>query len=269
VDKVKDNLYILRGGGGNTAVFIMSDGVAVVDAKNPGYGQAILDEIKKLTPKPVKLLVNTHTHPDHVGSNPDFPATVDIVVQENTKTYMEKMDIFKTSNGRGMPTKTFKDKMTIGKGADQVDIFFFGPGHTGGDTWVSFPAVHAVHAGDIFASKGVPAIDGDSGGSVLHVPETIDKAYKGIKDVEIVINGHTPSPVTMTWDDVKVYGEFLKEFVSWSTAELNAGKSPADVAAAYKVPEKYTAIGYSQPSGNLFGGMAGRMQILANELKKK
>src|SRR6185295_9292597 len=92
VDKVKDNLFVLKGGGGNTAVFITTDGVVVVDAKNPGWGQPILDEIKKLTPKPVTMLINTHTHGDHVSGNVEFPATVDVIVQQNTKANMEKMD---------------------------------------------------------------------------------------------------------------------------------------------------------------------------------
>src|SRR5450755_1447533 len=133
VEKVKDNLFMLKGGGGNTAVFVGANGVTVVDAKNPGWGQPILDKIKELTPKPVTLLINTHTHGDHVSGNVEFPATVDIVVQENTKANMEKMPIFKEHNGVGMTKRTFKDKMTIGKGADQIDLYYFGPGHTNGD----------------------------------------------------------------------------------------------------------------------------------------
>src|SRR5262249_16162189 len=136
VDKVKSNLWVLKGGGGNTAVFETADGVVVVDAKNPGWGQPILDKVKELTPKPVKIPINTHTHGDHVSGNVEFPATVDVVVQENTKANMEKMDIFKQHNNRGMAKRTFKDKMTIGKGADQIDLYYFGPGHTNGDAWV-------------------------------------------------------------------------------------------------------------------------------------
>src|SRR4051794_39679367 len=150
VEKVKDNLYVLRGGGGNTAVFVTADGVTVVDAKNPGWGQPILDKIKELTPKPVTMLINTHTHGDHVSGNVEFPATVDVVVQENTKANMEKMDIFKQNSNRGMARRTFKDKMTIGKGADEIDLYYFGPGHTNGDAWVVFPTLRVVHAGDIF-----------------------------------------------------------------------------------------------------------------------
>jgi len=90
-EKLKDNLWVLKGGGGNTAVFVTANGVVVVDAKNPGWGKPILDKIKELTNKPITTLINTHTHGDHVSGNVEFPATVDIIVQENTKTNMQKM----------------------------------------------------------------------------------------------------------------------------------------------------------------------------------
>src|SRR4030095_11654722 len=73
VDKLKDNLYMMRGGGGNSAVFIMANGVAVVDTKNPGWGQPLLDKIKSVTDKPVTMIINTHTHGDHVSGNVEFP----------------------------------------------------------------------------------------------------------------------------------------------------------------------------------------------------
>ena len=91
VDKIKDNLYVLKGGGGNTSVFITGGGVIVVDTKNPGWGQPLLEKIKTLTNKPITIVINTHTHGDHVSGNVEFPATVDIVVQENTKTNMMSM----------------------------------------------------------------------------------------------------------------------------------------------------------------------------------
>src|SRR5437667_357826 len=149
VEKVKDNLWVLRGanGGGNTAVFLTATGVVVVDAKNPGWGKPILDKIKELTPKPVTTLINTHTHGDHVSGNVEFPATIDFIAQENTKANMEKMPIFKEHGGVGMAKRTFKDKMTLGKGADQIDLYYFGRGHTNGDAWVVFPALRIVHSG--------------------------------------------------------------------------------------------------------------------------
>src|SRR5688572_22441166 len=91
VDKLNDNLYMMRGGGGNSAVFITSAGVVVVDTKNPGWGQPLLDKIKTVTDKPVTMIINTHTHGDHVSGNVEFPATVEVVTHENTRTNMETM----------------------------------------------------------------------------------------------------------------------------------------------------------------------------------
>ena len=90
-DKIKDNLYVLKGGGGNSSVFITATGVIVVDTKNPGWGAPLLAKIKTITDKPVTTIINTHTHGDHVSGNVDFPATVDIIVQDNTKTNMMAM----------------------------------------------------------------------------------------------------------------------------------------------------------------------------------
>ena len=263
VEKVKDNLFVLRGGGGNTAVFVMANGVAVVDAKNPGWGAPILTKIKELTPKPVTLLINTHTHGDHVSGNVEFPASVDVVVQENTKTNMEKMPIFKEHNNVGLPKRTFKDKMTIGKGADQIDLYYFGRGHTNGDAWIVFPAHRIVHSGDIFAGKSVPLVDGNNGGSMLEIPATLRKAHEGLKNVEQIINGHMPAQTTMA--DLKEFVQFNEDLVAYGRAGLKAGKTPEQLAAEWKLPEKYS--GYSAQVSTLMGGLPGRFQLLQKELQ--
>src|SRR6187402_3162186 len=194
VQKLKDNLFMLTGGGGNTAVFVQTNGVTVVDAKNPGWGQPILDKIKELTNKPVTTLINTHTHGDHVSGNVEFPASVDIIVQENTKTNMGKMipnstaadqtvpkqTIFQLNGGRGMPRRTFKDKMKLFKGDDEVDLFYFGRGHTNGDAWVLFPALKVVHAGDIFSGKNLPLLDANNGGSAALIADTLQKGLDAL-----------------------------------------------------------------------------------------
>jgi glyoxylase-like metal-dependent hydrolase (beta-lactamase superfamily II) len=262
VEKVKNNLFVLRGGGGNTAVFVMANGVAVVDAKYPGWGAPILAKIKELTPKPVTFLINTHTHGDHVSGNVEFPASVDVVVQENTKTNMEKMEIFKANNN-GMAKRTFKDKMTIGSGADQIDLYYFGRGHTDGDAWIHFPAHRIVHSGDIFAGKSVPLIDGNNGGSMREMPDTLKKAHAGVPNVEQIINGHTPAQTT--WADLKEFADFNQELVDYGRAGLKAGKSPEQLAAEWKLPEKYK--GYSSQVSTMAGGLAGRFQLLQKELQ--
>jgi len=263
VDKLKDNLFVLKGGGGNTAVFVTASGVVVVDAKNPGWGQPILDKIKELTNKPVTTLINTHTHGDHVSGNVEFPASVEVIAQEHTKANMEKMDIFKQNNNRGMAKKTFADKMTVGKGADQIDLYYFGPGHTNGDAIVVFPALRTAHFGDLFANKGVPIVDDSNGGSVLHYGDTVRKAHSGIKNVETVITGHMNT--TATWTDVAQFADFNKDFVAWAQSELKAGKTPEQAAAEWKLPAKYD--GYAAQPNTIFGGLAGRIKRLQEEMK--
>jgi len=236
VEKIKDNLYMLKGGGGNTAVYVGANGVTVVDAKNPGWGQPILDKIKELTPKPVTLLINTHTHGDHVSGNVDFPATVDIVVQENTKANMEKMPIFKESGGKGMAKRTFKDKITISSGKDRFDLYYFGRGHTNGDAFIVFPELRVMHAGDIFSGKNLPLLDYNNGGSGAEIGETLKKAHAAIKNVDQIITGHS---TVMTWNDLDEYAQFNDDFLRDVRAAIAAGKAADDVAASWKPAEKY------------------------------
>src|SRR5262252_10030723 len=121
IETVAPNLYRITGQGGNSAVFVRDDGVLLVDTKLANNGQALLDQIKKVTNKPVTHIINTHTHGDHTGSNSFFPASVDIVTQENTAANMKKMDAFKDEAGKvGLPDRTFKDKMTLLSGKDAI-----------------------------------------------------------------------------------------------------------------------------------------------------
>src|SRR5262245_54306632 len=186
IQKVKDRLYMISGGCqcGNTAVFLTDNGVVVVDTKNPNTGKGILEKIKTVTEKPVTTIINTHTHQDHTGSNEDFPATVDFVAHENTKTYMMKMPNFQGDKAKFLPKKTYKDKLVLGKGKDEIDLYYFGPAHTNGDSFVVFPAVRTMHSGDAFAGKTTALIDAGNGGSAVEYGKTISKAAAGIKNVD-------------------------------------------------------------------------------------
>ena len=256
VTKLKDNLYVLKGGGGNTSVFITGTGVVVVDSKNPGWGQPILDKIRTLTDKPVTTLINTHTHGDHVSGNVAFPATVDIVVQANTADNMKKMipnstaadqtvpaqTIFQQNGGKGLAKRTFKDKMTIGKGADEVDLFYFGRGHTNGDAWVLFPANRVLHAADIFSGKNIPLLDANNGGSAVEIANSLEKAGNSLNGkYDTIVTGHAAE---MTPADLREYVQFNRDFITDVQAAVKAGKTAADIAATWKVPAKYN--GYAQ-----------------------
>jgi glyoxylase-like metal-dependent hydrolase (beta-lactamase superfamily II) len=254
VDKIKDNLYVMKGGGGNSAVFITAAGVVVVDTKNPGWGQPLLEKIKSVTDKPVTMIINTHTHGDHVSGNVEFPATVEVVTHENTKKNMEAMrqasfvapppggpapNIFTQNNGTGMPKRTFKDSLTIGRGNERIELHYFGPAHTNGDAFVVFPALGVMHAADVFPNRGVPGIDSNNGGSGVEYPATLMKAadFAGKNNISTVVNGH--SDTTSTPADVRTYAEFVRDYVQYAQAAKKAGKSLDEAVSGWKVPEKY------------------------------
>ncbi len=221
-DKLKDNLFVIRGGGGNTAVFVTADGVTLVDTKIYGWAPHLIARIKEITDKPVTRIINTHTHYDHTEGNPDFPATVEVVTHENTAKMMPEMtipygvtltdrNVFKDSDGRGLPKRTFRDEMTIGSGNDRIQLRYFGRAHTSGDAFVIFPALRTMHTGDAFPNKGMPIMDINNGGSGVSYADTIARAAARSRT-------STPSSpdtisTVVTIADVEMYSEFIRDFV--------------------------------------------------------
>src|SRR5262245_13487714 len=273
IEKVKDNLYVITGSGaddqnafsgGNTAVFITDSGVTLVDTKLPGWGPTILERVKTVTNKPITRIINTHTHGDHTGSNATFmTGMVESIVHENTKTNMAKMPEFSGANAKFLPNKTYKDKLTVGSGKDAIDLYYFGRGHTDGDTFVVFRALRTMHVGDIFAWKALPYVDAMNGGSVVEQPDTLAKAAT-VKDVDTIINGHIP---VGTFNDLKEYAAFTRDFVDFARASMKAGKTPEQAAKEYKVDPKYK--GYIASINPAFAGPQSNLEIAYAELKKK
>lgn len=252
---VRDNLYVIRNSnptqretftGGNTAVFITERGVVLVDTKLPGYGRDILAQVKSVTDKPVAMIINSHTHNDHSGSNTEFPATVEYVVHENTKANMARetcapvtnCQSFKGENVKYLPKRTYKDKLTIGSGRDQIDLYHFGRGHTNGDTWVVFPAVRTMHTGDMFQRKNMPFIDvQNSGGSAVQFASTQAKALATVKNVDTIIPGHLND--NMTWDDFKEGVAFYQDFLASVDRAIKEGKTAEQTFASWTVPDRF------------------------------
>jgi len=263
VDKLKDNLFVLRGGGGNTAAFVTTKGVVLVDTKNPGWGQPLLDTLKKVTDRPVMMVVNTHTHPDHVSGQLEFSGTIEYVSHENAKASMEKMEPFQ-KNAKALPSRTYKDRLTLLSGNDRIELYYFGPAHTNGDSWVVFPALGVMHGGDAFAGKQVPLVDFGNGGSGVRYADTLTNVFNGIKGVDTIITGHSTQ---MTWADLKQYASFNRDFLTWAREQQKAGKSPDQAAAEYKVPAAYPGYGSDLPP--FFGGMSGYIKGIYTELGAK
>jgi cyclase len=223
IEKVRDNLYKIGGAGSNTTVFVTQAGVVLIDTKLANNGEAILKQVQTVTEKPVSMIINTHVHPDHNGSNDYFKAarpTIEVVAHENTKKWVAASP---RSNPAMMPDRTFTDRTTLGKGKDQIDLYYFGAGHTSGDAFVVFPAVRAMCIGDLMAWNMAPLIDPATGGSVIALPDTLEKAMKGIKNVELVIEGHGS---VNTWDGLRAYTEFSRALLNVAKASLASGKTP-------------------------------------------
>jgi cyclase len=213
-----------------------------------------------VTSKPITRIINTHAHGDHTGSNPFFGGKVETIVQENTKANMARMPEFKDATL--LPGKTYKDKLTVGSGKDQIDLYYFGRGHTNGDTFVVFTALRTMHVGDMFAWKALPFIDPDNGGSVVEQPKTLARAG-AVRNVDTVINGHIP---VGTIKDLQEYAAFTADFVAFAQQSLKAGKSAEQAAKEYKVDPKYK--GYVASVNPMFGGPQPNLEIAYRELKK-
>ena len=148
--------------------------------------------------------------------------------------------------------------MTIGNGADQIDLRYFGRGHTNGDAWIIFPALRVVHAGDIFARKGIPFLDGTNGGSGVEIPDTLTKAAAAFTDIDAIITGHS---TVMTVADSKEYAE-VQPVTSQRgpRGQESRGGTAGQVTASWTMPEKYK--GYDPDPKRL----PGNVELLFKEL---
>ncbi len=255
IQKVRDNLYVISGGdtndrstwtGGNSLVFVTNTGVVLVDTMLPGAGKSLLARIKTVTDKPVTMVINTHTHFDHSGSNNELPASIEFVAHEGTRANMARATCepvtncgaFKGENAKYLPKRVYKDKLTLFSGKDQIDLYHFGRGHTSGDSFVVFPAVRAMHGGDMFPRAQMPFIDtANSGGSALEFSKTLQGAVSTIKNVDTVVGGHTPTPVT--WNDFRTYTEFYRTFVTSAQDAMKRGTPVETFVKGYSVPASF------------------------------
>ena len=246
-EKLKDNLWVLKGAGsgGNTAVFVTAKGVVVVDTKNPGWGQPIIEKIRELTDKPITTIINTHTHGDHVSGNVEFTPPVEVIVQKNTKANMAKMlapsgfapskptqTIFEKNGGRGLPKQDLQGQDDDRQRPRSVELRYFGRGHTNGDAWVIFPALRVMHAGDIFSGKNIPMLDANNGGSGVEIPKTLSKAA----DYATKDSRRRSSPATarqMTVADLREYSEFQPGFPGGGARTAKKAGTSADELAAH------------------------------------
>src|SRR6202451_2015626 len=158
VHQLKPNVYWIEGGGGNSGVIVGDKGVIVVDAKTtPAAGKELLDDIAKITPKPVTTVILTHSDGDHVNGLASFPAGIAIIAHENNK---KEQDAALAAGGRGAPPAGHLPTQVVSKNKEnlkingvKLEVLHWAPAHTSGDLVVYLPGEKIVFTGDIIAAQ--------------------------------------------------------------------------------------------------------------------
>ncbi|MEQ1574087.1 MAG: MBL fold metallo-hydrolase [Vicinamibacterales bacterium] len=180
IEKVKENLYFIRGPfnnaaadtllhePGDVAIRVTPEGLIVVDDKFPQHTQEILEKIKSVSMQPIRYLLNTHHHADHAGGDANFINLTEIIGHRNVRENMIR------NKQAGAPRIVYNDQISVFVGNAEARAMHLGRGHTNGDSVIYFPDLRTVHTGDLLID-GMPYIDYENGGSALEWPKTLQK----------------------------------------------------------------------------------------------
>jgi glyoxylase-like metal-dependent hydrolase (beta-lactamase superfamily II) len=226
------NLYMVTGGGANTLIRVTTDGLIVVDTKNPGDENfnRLMEEIRSVSNLPVRYVINTQHHPDHVGTNQKFiEAGATVIALEALKTHMASDP--RTKEIPGLPTQTFAKEYTLKFGGAEVRLYSFGRGHSGGDTMVYFPDTKVVMVSDQMTDNA-PIVDFANGGSAVGWAPMLDSVLK--LDFEMAIPGRG-EPKTRA--DVEAYRTKFATVVTRAREAIKAGATRDTLAAQVKTDD--------------------------------
>jgi glyoxylase-like metal-dependent hydrolase (beta-lactamase superfamily II) len=234
LEKLRDDLYVLKGEGGNTTVLVTDEGAIAVDGKFERNYDDLAAKIKSFTDKPVRYLFNTHWHGDHTGGNAKFHAAgAQIIAHRNALQSMVKGNV---SPG-GRPQIAFTDEMSLHLGGKDVIAYNFGSCHTNGDIFIYFPAQKVLASGDCFNTADGQGqnpnnkltysffMDYNSGGSFAGREKAADAILK--LDFDTVVPGH--GPVTTRARFVE-WRQEIQKIRDRMTTMLRAGRSKEELA---------------------------------------
>ena len=241
--KITDNIYMLKGSGGNIGVLIGKDGTLMIDNQFAPLSNKINGAIKTLDPGEIRFLVNTHLHGDHSGGNENFKRMgATVVAHDLARERMGKEQVNKAMNRvtpprekDALPVITFSDKLNFHLNDEDIVLHHFDAGHTDGDLIVQFKNANVVHTGDAFVRYGYPFIDVSSGGSVNGFISTLDKILLLIDDNTKIIPGHG-EPANKA--DVKKVRDAVADIRDQVSSALKKGKKTEDISAL-GISDKY------------------------------
>ncbi len=266
---IKDNLYMLKGSGGNIGLLTGKDGNLLIDDQYAPLSEKIKAAVQSLDKGSIKYLINTHIHGDHTGGNENFKKDgVTIIAQEHVRSRMMKEQYNaarKTTipprDPEALPVITFEDHISLHINGEDLDVIHYNFGsHTDGDAIIHFKNANVYHMGDVFVRYGFPFIDMSNGGSINGFINVLDLALARIDDKAIIIPGHGE---LATKADVKIFRDRLVDIRDQVAAALKKGKKPEDIPSL-GITTKYEADwGKGFLKGNDF------VLMIAEELKGK
>ncbi len=238
--KVAQNIYVLEGQGGNIGVSVGDDGVLLIDDQ---FAPLTAKHLEAITDKPVRFLINTHYHWDHVGGNENLgKAGVLIVAHDNVYKRMAgrqvvqilKQDIPPYPKA-ALPVVTYNDRVTYHINGDELTAYKVPRSHTDGDSFVRFRNANVIHTGDVFAAGRYPFIDVENNvGSVKGIVKAMDELIPTLDDFTKVIPGHGP---VSTKKEVIAYRKMINTVATRVEALVRKGKTLEQVIAAKPLRE--------------------------------
>ncbi len=237
VEKVAENVYCIFGQGGNIGLIVTAKHAVLIDDQFERLVPGLLAAVKTVTDKPIKYLINTHGHPDHVGGNVVLEKQVSAIiahanVRKRMVTEQAKLDPAKRG---GLPelslgSEDAKERVRLNIHLDDTEIHLLhmGPGHTDGDVIVGLPGVHVMHFGDLFFLGMLPFIDAEGGGSFDGLLAQVASVAAWVPDDVRIIPGHGP---VCGKKELLRYRDFL--LTVQAHAKANPGKDPAALATSF------------------------------------
>ena len=231
VTKVAGSVYLLEGEGGNIGASVGEDGIVVVDDQYAPLAEKIQAVLKGITDKPIRFIINTHYHLDHVGANEFFQKQAPIIAHDNARKRMEeggsagnlgslKFDS-KAQPKAALPILTFDHDVTLHLNGEDIHVWYVPNAHTDGDSVIFFPKSNVVHMGDVFLRIGFPFIDLAGGGSVRGVIAGLEAIMAKLPPDVKIIPGHG---VISNLDDVRACIKMLKDTLAVVEQGVNQGK---------------------------------------------
>jgi cyclase len=237
----------LRGGvgifterGGTIAYLVNKQGLAVVDSQFPEQSQHLIGALKEKSDKPIKYLINTHHHGDHSGGNIAFKGLAEHVVahQNSLKNQQEAAQKQGTLDKQLLPDLTFTDTWKQKVGSEPIRMYYFGAGHTNGDSIIHFENANVAHMGDLLFNGRYPFVDTTTGASVVSWVKVLDKTLSTFDNKTLFVFGHAFDPLKVTGgkEEIKQFKDYLEKLLTFVGQEIKAGKSKDEVLKTTSVP---------------------------------